>query len=159
VRASTLATNHARRRLVRSRPAARLRTKHERFQSTRARSPRKVYPTCLCLTPCVRATLHAVHDACLVADGANRCVQLIDEAGGVEKLEALQMHENSVVFTKTACLLDAYFSDDAAADDPSIAPTSHADSFAFGVPAAPPQPPGPQQPPPAQVVQQTIQLQ
>lgn len=90
------------------------------------------------------------------ADGSNRCVQLVDEAGGVEKLEALQMHENSVVFTKTACLLDAYFSDDAAADDPSIAPTAHADSFAFGVPAAPPQPPGSQQPPPAQ---QTIQLQ
>ena len=108
-------------------------------------------------TPPACALLHVF--APRSTDGANRCVQLIDEAGGVEKLEALQMHENSVVFTKTACLLDAYFSDDAAADDPSIAPTSHADSFAFGVPAAPPQPPGPQQPPPAQVVQQTIQLQ
>lgn len=80
------------------------------------------------------------------ADGSNRSVQLIDEAGGVEKLEALQMHENSTVFSRTACLLDAYFSDDAAADDPSIAPQAHASSFVFGVPGAS-QASGSQQPP------------
>lgn len=69
-------------------------------------------------------------------DGSNRCIHLIDEAGGIEKLEALQMHDNAQIYEKTSRLLDVYFGDDGAAEDPSIAPVAQAGSFAFGVPPA-----------------------
>jgi len=62
--------------------------------------------------------------------GANRCVQLIEEAGGCERLEALQMHENQDVYAKAAQILDSYFGEEGEVDA-AIAPVANADSFAF----------------------------
>jgi len=66
--------------------------------------------------------------------GVNRCVELIDEAGGIDKLEALQLHENAEVYTKAVGLLDSYFGSEESEADAAIAPTAHADGFAFGMP-------------------------
>ena len=63
--------------------------------------------------------------------GANRCVQLFEEAGGCDRLEALQEHENPDIYAKAAHLLDTYFGD-TDAEDPGIAPVANAESFSFG---------------------------
>jgi len=65
--------------------------------------------------------------------GVNRCVELIDEAGGIERLEALQLHENAEVYGKVVRLLDTYFGTDEPETDAAIAPTAHADGFSFGM--------------------------
>ena len=54
--------------------------------------------------------------------GPNRCVAFVEEAGGCERLEALQLHENAEVYAKAAHLLDTYFGEPE--EDASIAPTA-----------------------------------
>jgi len=68
------------------------------------------------------------------SQGDNRCVHLMDKAGGIEKLEALQLHENPVVYEKASHLLDTYFADADGVEDSSIAPVAVAEGFRFGVP-------------------------
>lgn len=48
--------------------------------------------------------LHAVLDAGEVGanGGTNRCVQLVEECGGVDRLEQLQLHENAEVYAKAS---------------------------------------------------------
>lgn len=80
----------------------------------------------------VGAALEAGERSRAASGGVNRCVELVDEAGGCDRLEALQLHENQMVYTKAAQLLDEYFMDGAEAEeDPQIAPVAHADAFAF----------------------------
>ena len=67
--------------------------------------------------------------------GDNYCAQLIDEAGGVDKLEELQSHENVAVYERASRLIDLYLADhDANAEDAQIAPQATAEQFSFGVP-------------------------
>lgn len=68
------------------------------------------------------------------SQGVNRCIHLMDEAGGIERLENLQLHENPMVYSKISRLLDRYFGDVDTADDPSVAPVAGSDAFAFGLP-------------------------
>ena len=59
---------------------------------------------------------------------------IVEEAGGCDKVEALQLHENQTVYAKAAHLLDTYFSEEGAAEDPGVAPLATAEGFTFGVP-------------------------
>ena len=68
------------------------------------------------------------------SSGANRCAQLVEEAGGCERLEALQMHDNHDVYAKATEMLDAYFNE-SDAEDQQIVPVANGDSFSFAVPA------------------------
>ena len=106
---------------------------------------------CECLASPDVDLIHAVLDALAAAleagelgrqaapPGApNACVHIIDECGGVEKLEELQAHENAAVYDKAGRLLDAYFADQAdAVEDAQIAPQATADGFVFGAPPPP----------------------
>jgi len=67
--------------------------------------------------------------------GMNRCVHLVEEAGGCERLEALQSHANADIYAKAAELLDAYFGE-IDAEDLQVAPVSSTETFCFGVPGA-----------------------
>mmetsp|Transcript_20388 Transcript_20388/g.65166 ORF Transcript_20388/g.65166 Transcript_20388/m.65166 type:complete len:565 (+) Transcript_20388:209-1903(+) len=64
--------------------------------------------------------------------GLNPHARLVDEAGGCEKIEALQMHENPEVFEKAQALLEAFFGADEDEEDPLTAPLATAEGFSFG---------------------------
>lgn len=55
---------------------------------------------------------------------------IVEECGGLEKLEALQHHENESVYQKSGSIIDAYFAGDEA-EDVNIAPDSTSKQFAF----------------------------
>ena len=67
------------------------------------------------------------------ADGVNRCCGLIEECGGLDKIEALQLHENTKVYAKAVELLDEYFGD-GDGEDAAIAPVATAEGFTFAAP-------------------------
>lgn len=67
--------------------------------------------------------------------GLNQFAVFVEQAGGCEKIEALQMHENPEVFQKASHLIDVFFGDETA-EDASIVPVANAEGFMFGVPAA-----------------------
>uniref|UniRef100_A0A7S2NH91 Importin subunit alpha n=1 Tax=Haptolina brevifila TaxID=156173 RepID=A0A7S2NH91_9EUKA len=62
----------------------------------------------------------------------NPCVPLVDQAGGVEKVEELQHHPSPAVYERAVHLIDTYFSEPAA-DDPTLAPTTTSDGYVFGL--------------------------
>lgn len=59
------------------------------------------------------------------------CVQLVDEAEGIEKLEKLQEHESEEVYTKAVKILEAFFGGEEEGDMENIAPLANANTFAF----------------------------
>ena len=85
----------------------------------------------LLLTAC-EALSAALAAAEATSPAPNPCAILIEEAGGCEKLEALQMHENSAVYERAARILDEYYGE-GDAEDAAIAPQSTADGYSFGV--------------------------
>ena len=104
--------------------------------------PRQVVPAFCDLLDCADATLLlsvlealeailAAAASAAAAPGENACAQTFAETGGLSKLEALQTHENGEVYRRAVKLLEAFFSADE--DDPGLAPTAHADGFAFGL--------------------------
>jgi len=64
----------------------------------------------------------------------NPYTRAVDEAGGCEKIEALQMHENHQVFAKAAQLIETFFGTDDE-EDALIAPVATADGFSFNMEA------------------------
>lgn len=66
------------------------------------------------------------------ADGTNPCVEWVDEAGGVDKIEALQEHENEDIYEKSLRIIETYFQD-TEMEDASVAPQTMGDNFAFGM--------------------------
>jgi hypothetical protein len=64
----------------------------------------------------------------------------VDESDGLDKLEALQEHENQTVYTKSVALIETYFGaeeDDENDQGENLAPVSlDGSKFTFGVPAA-----------------------
>ena len=65
--------------------------------------------------------------------GPNQFAVLVEQAGGCEKIEALQMHENADVFQKASHVIDTFFGDEGA-EDAAIAPVAQADGYCFGMP-------------------------
>jgi len=57
---------------------------------------------------------------------------LIDENGGVEKIEKLQEHENDDIYNKCVKIIETYFNGEEV-DDENIAPTVQNNEFKFGV--------------------------
>lgn len=56
----------------------------------------------------------------------------IEEAGGLDKIEALQQHENGDIYKMAYCIVDNYFSNEGEVD-PSLAPQANQQSFQFGL--------------------------
>jgi hypothetical protein len=59
---------------------------------------------------------------------------MVDEADGLDKLEALQEHENQAVYEKAVRLIETYFGSDEDEGGENIAPASDGATFSFGLP-------------------------
>jgi len=65
---------------------------------------------------------------------SNRCAQMIDDEGGVERIEDLLNHSNKEIYTKAAHLLENYLSS-VDEEDALIAPVVRETGFTFAVPS------------------------
>lgn len=63
-----------------------------------------------------------------------RVCLMIEEAGGLDKIEALQRHENSEVYRVSLSIVEEYFTDET--EDYSLAPENGAESFTFSAPTS-----------------------
>jgi len=65
-------------------------------------------------------------------DGINQFALYVEEAGGMEKIHNLQVHENLEIYKKAYHIIDKYFAEDEE-DDPNLAPGMDAATgqFAF----------------------------
>lgn len=90
----------------------------------------------------VRVTMLAMEALESILKGLSKCsavniVQLLDEAEGITKLEALQEHSDNDVYEKAVLLLETYFTDDEAESE-NLAPSTvvgqnGATAFSFGM--------------------------
>jgi importin subunit alpha-6/7 len=62
---------------------------------------------------------------------------LLDECGGIEKLELLQHHTDNAVYEKSLEIIERFFGEEEA-DDENLAPAFDGHTFAFGVSSPPP---------------------
>ena len=69
--------------------------------------------------------------------GPNRFALLVEEAGGIERIEGLQTHESAEIFQKAAHIIDHFFGEesDGAKEDSHMLPEVRADGFRFAPPA------------------------
>ncbi|XP_043927965.1 importin subunit alpha-4 [Protopterus annectens] len=58
----------------------------------------------------------------MAGDEASTIAEIIEECGGLEKIEALQQHENEDIYKLAFEIIDQYFSGDELDEDPSIIP-------------------------------------
>lgn len=73
------------------------------------------------------------------AQNDSNITTLIDEAGGVDKLETLQDHENQEIYERAVRIIEKYFgADEDASESENLAPAVSATQnvFSFGVPTA-----------------------
>lgn len=64
----------------------------------------------------------------------NPCIDWIDEAGGIERIEQLQNHENEDVYAKALALIETYFSEEDAGGDDQVAPVANGSLYGLNVP-------------------------
>jgi len=85
----------------------------------------------------------------VVLDGLNNILRLageesetvggmIEECGGLDKIEALQSHDNQDIYRMAFSIIDTYFSGDDE-EDPSLEPEKTDGGFQFGPAATGPQ--------------------
>ncbi|XP_035223896.1 importin subunit alpha-3-like isoform X2 [Stegodyphus dumicola] len=83
----------------------------------------------------------------VVLDGINNILKLagsqfysiasqIEECGGLDKIEALQNHENEDIYKLAYEIIDQYFSDDQGDEDPTLMPQSSEQGYQFDPNAA-----------------------
>ena len=65
--------------------------------------------------------------------GLNPYTTEIEECGGLDLLEKLQMHENDRIYKKSVDILEDFFG--AEEDDQNLVPNSTEDAFSFGAPS------------------------
>lgn len=76
-------------------------------------------------------------------NGTNPYAQMIEDAEGLDKVEALQDHPNEDLYEKAVHILETYFDIDEG-EDQNLAPAmdASAGTYAFGAPAGQPAPTG-----------------
>ncbi|KAI9322845.1 armadillo-type protein [Dichotomocladium elegans] len=65
------------------------------------------------------------------ADGLNPYAIILEEAGGVDHIHALQTHDNEEIYKKAYHIIDRYFSEEDENDDDAMVPMTDGDQFAF----------------------------
>lgn len=68
------------------------------------------------------------------SNGVNPYAQLVEDAEGLDKVEALQDHPNEDLYEKAVHILETYFDIDEG-EDQNLAPQATATGYAFGAPA------------------------
>ncbi len=63
--------------------------------------------------------------------------RLVESAGGLDKIEALQQHTHQEVYEKAVHLLEVFFAADEEEDIEGVVPDTSGSQFAFGVQGAP----------------------
>lgn len=67
-----------------------------------------------------------------VTGGINQYAKFVDEAEGLEKIEALQTHENNEIYERAVKILEVYFGLEEDEDVAEIAPESTTNNYQFG---------------------------
>jgi hypothetical protein len=63
----------------------------------------------------------------------NPCADYVEEAGGIDAIEALQEHENEEVYLKALKIIETYFMDDQDGNNNLAAPQSTGDAYSFAI--------------------------
>jgi len=74
----------------------------------------------------------------MAANQVDKICTLIEECGGLDKIETLQNHENEEIYKLAYDIIDQYFFDDVD-EDPNLAPTTSGEGFQFDPSASGPQ--------------------
>ena len=64
---------------------------------------------------------------------ADKVAMMIEECGGLDRIENLQTHENEAIYQKALQIIESFFPDEGAEDD-GVAPKAAEDGFEFSEP-------------------------